>query len=159
MQSDSDLIQSVHFHCYRCSVVATMALTVNVDKKPMLPIVAKAIDQLFHEPKDMFWTGRVMDVLYDGIPIDCSSTEFAATATCSMFKGGDVKAVKEIDEKTFSFSLFAGVSVICSPLIVNWCDSNSWKNMFFSFVDRQMEPTWVNSKCFVVPNIRRTSVA
>lgn len=88
-----------------------MALAVNVDKKPMLPLIAKAIDQLFHEPKDIFWTGRVMDVLFDGVPIDCSSFEFAATAACAVFKSGDVKAIRQIDDDNLMFSLFAGVSM------------------------------------------------
>lgn len=88
-----------------------MAFAVNVDKQPMLPLIVKAIDQLFHEPQDMFWTGRVMDVLFDGIPIDCSSDDFAATAACSVFKSGDVKAVRPVDDDHFMFSLFAGVSV------------------------------------------------
>lgn len=86
-----------------------MALAVNVDKQPMLPLIVKAIDLLFHEPKDMFWTGRVMDILFDGIPIDCSSSEFAATAACSVFQSGDVKAVRPIDDEHYAFSLFAGV--------------------------------------------------
>lgn len=87
-----------------------MALAVNVDKAPMLPLIVKAIDKLFHEPKDMFWTGRVMDILFDGITIDCSSDDFNAKAACSVFESGDVKAVRQIDENTFKFSLFAGVS-------------------------------------------------
>lgn len=91
-----------------------MALAINVDKKPMLPLIAKAIDLLFHEPKDMFWTGRVMDVLYDGISIDCSSNDFAASAACSVFKSGDVKAVRPIDDDHFAFSLFAGVCMPCA---------------------------------------------
>lgn len=89
-----------------------MALAVNVDKKPMLPLIVKAIDHLFHQPQDMFWTGRVMDVLFDGIPIDCSSDDFAATAACSVFQSGEVKAVRPIDDDHLMFSLFAGVSIL-----------------------------------------------
>lgn len=96
---------------YVISVIASMALAVNVDKKPMLPLIAKAIDQLFHKPEDIFWTGRVMDVLFDGVPIDCSSFEFAATAACAIFKSGDVKAIRQIDDDNLMFSLFAGVSM------------------------------------------------
>lgn len=90
--------------------MAGMILAVNVDKKPMLSLVAKAIDSLFHEPKDMFWTGRVMDMLFDGIPIDCTSTDFNAQAVCSVFDSGDINAIRKVEDGKFMFSLFAGVS-------------------------------------------------
>lgn len=48
-------------------LVATMLLSVNVDKKPMLPMIASAINLLFDNPKDMYWTGRVMDLLFGNI--------------------------------------------------------------------------------------------
>lgn len=92
-------------------VVATMLQTLNVDKKPMIPMVATAIDTIFHEPKDMFWTGKVMDVLFRGIPIDCSNTEgFQAKAVCGVFESGEVKAIQPFNDTHFSFSLFQSVS-------------------------------------------------
>lgn len=94
-----------------------MSLAVNVDKKPMLPAIAGAINELFHNPADPFWTGRVMDILYDGVTIDCSSEDFNAVAVCSQFSTGEMKAVRQIDDKTYAFSLFAGVSVTVSRTI------------------------------------------
>lgn len=89
-----------------------MALATNVDKKPMLPFVDKAINGIFHDPTDPFWTGRVMDYLFDGIEIDCTSEEFEAKATCSVFGSGDVKAVQPTDEENvYKFSIFGAVSV------------------------------------------------
>lgn len=88
-----------------------MLMAVNVDKKPMVGLVAKAINEMFHHPKDMFWTGRVMDVLFDGIPIDCSSETFEAKAACSVFQSGEVAAIKPVNDTHFSFSLFAAVSI------------------------------------------------
>ena len=71
----------------------------------------EAIDQIFREPQDMFWTGRVMDVLFRGIPIDCSNTEqFQAKAVCGVFESGEVKAIKKLNDTHFSFSLFQAVS-------------------------------------------------
>lgn len=63
----------------------------------------------------MFWTGRVMDALFNGIPVDCSDEEnFEATAVCSIFKTGEVKAVQPINATHFSFSLFQAVRIIKS---------------------------------------------
>lgn len=45
-----------------------MILAANVDKKPMVPMLGGAIKALFHDPADAFYTGRVMDLLYDGVP-------------------------------------------------------------------------------------------
>lgn len=89
-----------------------MALAVNVDKQAMLPAIAGAVNELFHHPADAFWTGRVMDILFDGILIDCSSEDFNAVAVCSQFATGEMKAVRQVDEKTYAFSLFGGVSII-----------------------------------------------
>lgn len=97
-----------------------MALAVNVDKKPMLPLVSDAINGIFHNPKDPFWTGRVMDLLFDGIEIDCTSEEFAAKATCSIFESGEAKAVQPLRPNYYKFSLFGAVCkflVNFSPVI------------------------------------------
>lgn len=83
----------------------------NYDKKAMLPTISGAINELFHHPATPFWTGRVMDILFDGVNIDCSSEDFNAVAVCSQFETGDVKAVRPAGDKTFAFSLFQGVSV------------------------------------------------
>lgn len=99
-----------------------MALATNVDKKPMLPLVNDAINGIFHHPKDPFWTGRVMDYLFDGIEIDCTSKEFAAEATCAIFASGEVKPIQPLRENFFKFSLFGAVSIfdvkLCLPFAI-----------------------------------------
>lgn len=96
-----------------------MALTINVDRAPMLPLVANAIKLLFHEPTSIFWTGKVMDILFNGIPIDCTSNDFNAKAVCAVFEGGEIKAVSPMEEDgMFKFSLFGGVSCIVFCLLV-----------------------------------------
>lgn len=102
-----------------------MLLATNVDKQPMLGLVDKAIKELFHDPKDMFWTGRVMDILFDGITIDCSSDAFEAKAVCSVFESGEVKAVKPINDTHYSFSLFSAVSIS-----ISFVDYTSFPNYY-----------------------------
>lgn len=76
----------------------------------MLPLISKAVDLIFHEPKSIFWTGKVMDLLFNGIPIDCTSSDFNSKATCSVFEGGDIKAIQPAEEPDmFKFSLFGAV--------------------------------------------------
>lgn len=82
----------------------------NVDRAPMLPLISKAIDLIFHEPKNIFWTGKVMDILFNGIPIDCTSSDFNSKATCSVFESGEIKAIEPGEEPDwFKFSLFGAV--------------------------------------------------
>lgn len=84
-------------------------MAVNVDKKPMLPTVETVIKTIFHDPADAFFTGRAMDLMYDGVKIDCSSDDGLVTGVCLQFEGE--KAFRKDDNGQLSFSLFAGVSV------------------------------------------------
>lgn len=95
-----------------------MSLAMNYDKKPMLPTIAGAVNALFNSPTTPFWTGRVMDILFDGVLLDCSSEDFSAVAVCSQFETGEMKAVRKVDDKTFAFSLFAGV---CNCILFMIC--------------------------------------
>lgn len=100
-----------------------MFMTLNVDKKPMIPMISLAIDRIFNNPKDMFWTGRVLDVLFDGIPVDCSNTEdFQTKAVCGVFESGEVKAVQPHNDTHFKFSLFQAVSLFhnCRSLFLGF---------------------------------------
>lgn len=85
-------------------MITTALLTLNVDKKAFLPLLNSAINILFHSPTNMFYTGRVMDILFDGIPIDCSSNTFQAQAVCTVL-GGMPKAIRTINSTHYAFSL------------------------------------------------------
>lgn len=91
-------------------LITTMLLSMNVNKRPMLSLVAKAIDIMFKNPTDMFFTGRAMDVLFDGIPVDCSNQDsFQTKAVCGTFESGDVKSVRRFNSTHFKFSFLQSV--------------------------------------------------
>ena len=92
------------------TVIAGLLMTINYDKAPMLPGVAEVIQNLFHNPTDAFYVGRAMDIMYNGIPVDCSAgAEHKVTAAvCLNFE--ESASMRKIDDNTFAFSLFAGVS-------------------------------------------------
>lgn len=98
--------------CLNQLVLFAMALGVNVDREPMLDLIASAIDIMFHEPADIFWTGKVMDVMFNGIDVDCTSENFNAKAVCTVFEGGEEKAITPHPqkEKYYQFSFFGSVS-------------------------------------------------
>lgn len=47
------------------------------ERPTMLKLATKAIDIIF-EPKTPFLTGKVMDILFNGIGINCDHSEFEA---------------------------------------------------------------------------------
>lgn len=78
----------------------------------MLPLISKAVDLIFNNPKDIFWTGKAIDIMFHGILLDCSSSDFNAKAACSVFEGGEVKSVWRAEEPDdhFLFAIFGGVN-------------------------------------------------
>lgn len=82
------------------------ALSLNVDRQGLIPLLEKAVSIMFDNPKDVFWTGRAMDVLFDGMPIDCSSDDFNVQTLCTVFESGEIPQVQHVDEKNYKFSLF-----------------------------------------------------
>lgn len=74
----------------------------------MLKKIEGAIDNLFRNPTDAFYTGRAMDLLFDGVPIDCSNKADTFTAAaCMQLEERD--AVRKIDDALLKFSMFGGV--------------------------------------------------
>lgn len=72
--------------------------------------VAKAaIKEIFHEPTDVFWTGRVMDLLFHGILIDCDVTNSLAKIACSEIRKRNDTTFKPLDNGKLLFSMFGGV--------------------------------------------------
>lgn len=76
----------------------------------MLPLIKEAVDILFHEPQHMFYTGRVMDILFDGIPINCTTDIFQAKAVCSVLESGEIKAVQPVGNGQYKFSFFGSTN-------------------------------------------------
>ncbi|XP_055637429.1 sensory neuron membrane protein 1 [Toxorhynchites rutilus septentrionalis] len=79
-------------------------LVVQQDREAMMPLVSKGADIIFEPLTSAFMTVRVMDLLFDGIPIDCSSPEFSAKALCSGMESEG--AVAPLNDTHYRFSLF-----------------------------------------------------
>lgn len=91
-------------------LILAMVLSLNVDRPELLGFAKTAIEGILHDPEDIFFTGRLWDLLYDGIYLDCSSDIFEVTAVCSEFDSGDYGEIRRVNETTFNFSLFGNVS-------------------------------------------------
>lgn len=49
---------------------------------------------------------KAMDLLFDGVPVDCSSQSFAAKAICSIFES-EASQLKRVNETHYNFSFLA----------------------------------------------------
>ncbi|XP_058117793.1 sensory neuron membrane protein 1 [Anopheles ziemanni] len=79
-------------------------LMVQRDREAMMPLVTKGINIIFAPLESAFLKVRIMDLLFDGIYIDCSSNDFAVKALCS---GLDSEgAVSPHNETHYKFSFF-----------------------------------------------------
>lgn len=105
------------FHA-RQTVMAGGFLATNYDKKAMLSKLDGVMKNLFHDPIDAFYTGRVMDLLFDGVAIDCSSTDTFTSAACMTLEGQ--VPVQRVDEDHLSFSVLGGVRSIFILSIIHF---------------------------------------
>lgn len=92
-------------------IVATL-MSVNRDRAPMLPLVAKALDIIF-EAKTPFVTAKAMDIMFNGIEIDCDKSDFRAIAVCeAIHTEGQGVTVKDEEKKLYKVSLLGHVSLL-----------------------------------------------
>lgn len=82
-------------------------IAIQRDKEPFLDIAIRAMSQIFH-PKLPFLTGRVMDILFNGIGIDCDHTEWEATSFCGALQ--NEKGFRVVNDTYLTFSILGGVS-------------------------------------------------
>ncbi|EAA07986.4 AGAP002451-PA [Anopheles gambiae str. PEST] len=85
-------------------LIMGVLLMVQRDREAMMPLVKKGVNILFDPLESAFLKVRIMDLLFDGIYVDCSSQDFAAKALCS---GMDSEgAVMPHNETHYKFSFF-----------------------------------------------------
>lgn len=90
-------------------VLNSIGLAVHFEYRQFLHVAKAAIKELFHEPTDVFWTGRVMDVLFNGIEIDCDVSTTYAKIACEEIQDRQPDKFKPLDNGKYLFSMFGGV--------------------------------------------------
>lgn len=79
-------------------------------KPAMLSLVSKAANVIYRNPTSVFLTARVKDILWDGVVINCTVTDFAAKAVCTQLKT-EAKELKHIGDNDLSFALLGPVII------------------------------------------------
>lgn len=83
--------------------------------RQFMRVAKSAIKEIFHEPTDVFWTGRAMDLMFDGIQIDCDVDKAMAQVACDEIRDRKDPHFRMLDNGKMMFSMFGGVS--CNPKI------------------------------------------
>ncbi|XP_066245553.1 sensory neuron membrane protein 1-like [Euwallacea similis] len=95
---DDDYITIIH------PVLVAMVNSVLRDSPVFLSIVNKSIPQIFTNPKTIFLTTRVKDVLFNGVELNCSSKEFGPNAICGQLKN-QAPGLEIRQDNVFLFSI------------------------------------------------------
>ncbi|CRL04099.1 CLUMA_CG017212, isoform A, partial [Clunio marinus] len=82
-------------------------IAVQRDKEPLLEMATKAMTTIF-KPKSPFLTAPVMDILFNGVGIDCSSEEFEAMSFCKALE--NEKPIKVVNDTYLKFSVMGGAN-------------------------------------------------
>lgn len=77
----------------------------------MLNNIGKAVDSIFHKPDSIFVKAKAKDILFDGLPVDCTVKDFAGSAACNVLKT-EAKDLVPDGEDRYKFSLFGGVGIV-----------------------------------------------
>lgn len=81
-------------------------LMVQREREAMLPLITKGAKIIFEPLDSAFMTVKVMDFLFNGLPVDCSSSDFSSKALCSGMESEGV--VAPLNDTHYQFSIFGG---------------------------------------------------
>ena len=70
--------------------------------------IGKAVDSIFKKPPSVFFKIKAQDILFNGLPIDCTVTDFAGKAVCSQLEGSDLP---NDGQNQYKFSIFGSVNL------------------------------------------------
>lgn len=89
--------------------------------KDMLALINKAIQDVFHKPETPFVKIRAMDLLFDGLTINCSSQAINESAEGIIFCSelGNSPDINKLGDNILKFSLFGKVSTYYLHLPTN----------------------------------------
>ncbi|KAK0097725.1 hypothetical protein PV326_014253 [Microctonus aethiopoides] len=84
------------------------------ERPAMVGLAAKAMDSIFHKPDSVFVKATAKQILWDGLPVDCSVKDFAGSAVCSILRENDGGLIKDGPEN-YKFALFGHRNGTVSP--------------------------------------------
>ncbi|KAH0954151.1 hypothetical protein HN011_012146 [Eciton burchellii] len=77
------------------------------ERPAAIGVIGKAVNSIFHKPDSIFVKAKAKDIMFDGLPVDCTGTDFAGAAVCNVLET-EAKDLVSDGEKRYKFSLFGG---------------------------------------------------
>ncbi|KAJ1531328.1 hypothetical protein ONE63_000012 [Megalurothrips usitatus] len=97
------------------AAMLSMVYTVEREKPGAMSLLAKAVRFLFNNPTTPFLTAKARDILFDGVPINCTSKDFSASAICTMMRANP-QGLKRQGDDIFLFSFFGARNGTADPV-------------------------------------------
>ncbi|KAL2716851.1 sensory neuron membrane protein 1-like [Vespula squamosa] len=86
-------------------LILAMVVTTMREKPSAMGILNKAVDSIFKKPDSIFVKVKAREILFDGLPVDCTVKDFAGSAVCSILKSEGKDLVNDGDNR-YKFSIF-----------------------------------------------------
>lgn len=74
-------------------------------------VSGKGVDSIFKKPASLFVKVKVKDLLFNGIPFDCTVKDFAGSAICNVLKTEGIDDLMVDGEGLYRFAIFGPVSM------------------------------------------------
>ncbi|XP_072748125.1 sensory neuron membrane protein 1-like isoform X2 [Anoplolepis gracilipes] len=85
-------------------LILSIAMRALQENPAAMPVLGKAIDSIFHKPESIFVKTQAKNIIFNGLPVDCTVTDFAGKAVCNVLKT-KAKDLMPDGEDLFKFSL------------------------------------------------------
>lgn len=95
-------------------LIWAMVMTTLREKPSAIGILNKAVDSIFKKPDSVFVRAKAREILFDGLPVDCTVKDFAGSAVCSILKT-EGKDLIEVEENRYKFSIFGAKNGTVMP--------------------------------------------
>nr|AWS20447.1 sensory neuron membrane protein 1 [Aphidius gifuensis] len=86
-------------------MILSMVYATVRERPGMVGLAAKAVDSIFHKPDSVFVKATVREILWTGLPVDCSVQDFAGKAVCGILREDDSSLLKD-GETNYKFAIF-----------------------------------------------------
>ncbi|XP_017795434.1 PREDICTED: sensory neuron membrane protein 1-like [Habropoda laboriosa] len=86
-------------------LILSMIKVTLMEQPAAIGILNKGVDSIFKKPNSVFVRAKVREILFDGLPVDCTVKDFAGSAICSVLKTKPDALIPD-GEGRYLFSLF-----------------------------------------------------
>ncbi|KAF7992411.1 hypothetical protein HCN44_001736 [Aphidius gifuensis] len=95
-------------------MILSMVYATMRERPGMVSLAGKAVDSIFHKPSSVFVKATVREILWTGLPVDCSVQDFAGKAVCGILREDDSALLKD-GEENYKFALFGAKNGTVAP--------------------------------------------